>query len=266
MKRVVLVIGGSSGIGMYTAKRFVESGDIVVNMSRRDCEIAGVHNIQIDVADEKYMEKAWDRFIGEYDKLDIMVYSAGFSMASPIEYVDEKDYRYLFEVNLFGYMYFLKKCLPYLKKSGGVTCVVGSTGGIAPIPYDCFYSASKAAVNMLVTCLQYELLPQGVKAICVMPGGTKTHFTFKRKEYSSEIVGEYAIDLERATASLEEIEQNGMSAKKVAKTIYRRCTNVSFASVYASGISNKLIAFLVRFIPQRVLYLIVKSQFGLNGK
>lgn len=266
MKKVVLIIGGSSGIGMYTAKKFLESGCIVVNMSRRDCELSGVVNIQLDVADEKYIDKAWDRFILEYDRLDIMIYSAGFSMASPLEYVEEKDYRYLFEVNLFGYMYFLKKCLPYLKKSRGVSCIVGSTGGIVPIPYDSFYSASKAAVNMLILSLQYELLPQGVKALCVMPGGTKTHFTFKRKEYPKEKVGEYGQDLERAASSLEGIEQNGMSANKVAKTIYRRCTQASFASVYASGITNKLLAFLVRLIPQKLLYLIVRSQFRLNGK
>lgn len=262
--RVVLIIGGSSGIGMHTAQKFVKCGDSVVNMSRRKCEIQGVHNIQLDVGDDEFMEKAWQEFLSGYDRLDIFIYSAGYSMASPIEYVNEKDYRYLFDVNLFGYMFFLKKCIPLLKKSLGTSCIVGSTAGVMPIPYDCFYSASKAAVNMLVKALQYELLPQGVKAICVMPGGTNTHFTFKRKEYPEDEIGEYGSSLKNATEALAYIEQNGMAAKSVATTIYRKCTKTSTASIYASGIQNKLLVFLTRFMPQRLLYLLVRSQFDLN--
>lgn len=266
MKRVVLIIGGSSGIGMHTAERFIRGGDIVVNMSRRDLPLANAVNIQLDVSDAKCMEKAWEQFTSLYDTLNVFIYSAGFSMASPLEYVNEKDYRYLFEVNFFGYLYFLKKCIPLLRKSRGVSCIIGSTGGIAPIPYDCFYSASKAAVNMLTLSLQYELLPQGVKAICIMPGGTKTHFTFKRKEYPYEEVGEYGQALKNAAEALAEIEQKGMKAKSVAKTVYRKCTHINASSVYASGIGNKLLHFLVRITPQWLLYLIIRSQFDLNGK
>ncbi|NLL55926.1 MAG: SDR family NAD(P)-dependent oxidoreductase [Clostridiales bacterium] len=266
MKKVALIVGASSGIGMHTAKLFAEKGYTVVNMARRNCEIENVISIQLDVTDATSMERAWEQFTLLYNRLDIFIYSAGFSMACPLEYVKESDYRYLFEVNFFGYLHLLKKCLPYLKKSNGVSCIVGSIGGVAPIPYDCYYSASKAAVNMLVMSLQYEFLPQGVKVLCVMPGGTKTHFTFKRKEYDLSEVREYKKDQERAARALEEIEQGGMKASKVAKTIYNRCTKISTANLYASGIKNKLTSFLIRIIPQRMLYLFIRSQFELNGK
>ncbi len=264
MERVVLIIGASSGIGLSCAQRFVNAGDKVVNMSRRDCPIPEVRNIRLDVTDENSVIDAWNYFTAEFSHLDIFIYSAGFSMASPVEYASEQDYRYLFEVNFFGYLNFLKKSIPYLKESGGTACVVGSTGGVAPIPYDCFYSASKAALNMLTAALWHELKPLGITAICVMPGGTKTHFTFKRKEYKPEDVGEYGEALTKAAQALAEIEQNGMEAESVAKTIYRKCTRRPCAPVYASGIANKLSAFLIRLIPQRLVYLIVKKQFDLD--
>lgn len=264
MNKVVLIVGASSGIGMFSAEKFIGKGDTVINMSRRECQVNGVINIACDVSNNTYMDKAWQKLSEITDRLDIFIYSAGFSMASPLEYVEEKDYRYLFDVNFFGYLYMLKKCIPMLKKSFGVTCVISSIAGIVPIAYDCFYSASKASVNMLTSALQLELMPFGIKPLCIMPGGTKTHFTFKRKEYPTDIVGSYATPLENATTALAKVEQGGMSAKKVALTVYRKCTKRVFAHTYASGICNKIITQLVRFLPQNILYLMAKNIYRIN--
>lgn len=266
MQKVILIVGASSGIGMYTAQRYIGDGDIVVNLSRRDCEIEGVINIRCDVCDDNSVEKAFNSFLSISNRLDVFIYSAGFSMASPMEYVEEKDYRYLFDVNLFGYMFLLKKCIPLLKLTGGVSCIVSSTAAVVPIAYDCFYSASKAAANMLTISLCQELLPQGIRVLSVMPGGTRTNFTFKRKEYPPEVTCEYADYVKTAADSLAEIEQKGMKAKSVARTIYNKCNSKISSGIYASGVGNKLLAFLVRLLPQRIIYYMVRSQFGLNGK
>lgn len=261
MNRIVLIVGASSGIGMYTAKKFVSSGDNVVNFSRRECEIEGVFNIICDISNNESIEEAWKEFCNKFYKLDILIYSAGFSMASSLEFSEENDYRYLFEVNFFGYLNILKKAIPFLRESKGAACAISSTAAIAPIAYDCFYSASKAALNMLTTALQLELKMQKIRALCIMPGGTKTHFTFKRKIYPAEKSGFYAPYLNDAAQSLENIEQNGMCAQKVALTVYKKCVKKTCAHIFASGFSNKMIAFVIKFIPQRLICYASKKTF-----
>ncbi len=250
--REVFIVGGSSGIGEATAKKFISEGYAVMNMSRTPCKVAGVGNILCDVSDKDALDEALKGYTKNHGKLSVLVYSAGASMAAPLEHVRQEDYRYLFEVNLFGFMKVLQELLPLLRNAGGVACAVSSIGGITPIAYDSYYSSSKAALNMFVNALQLELLDKGVKVISVMPGGTKTRFTYKRKIYSCDIVGDYDKDMFDAVKALHNVEQNGMKAEKVAETIYRKCTSQVLSHTFASGVMNKLIAFSLRLLPQAV--------------
>lgn len=254
--RKVFIVGASSGIGKATAEKFVNGGDHVINMSRTPCLVTGVENIICDVSIHEELLGKMDELLLIMDKLDIFVYSAGFSMASPLEFVEEKDYRYLFEVNLFGFITALKKLIPILRKSSGTVCIVSSIGGVLPIPYDSYYSSSKAAVNMLVNALSLELMPKGIKIISVMPGGTKTEFSFKRKVYRADAVGDYALDKGSAAKKLEDMEQGGAKPTCVANTIYKACTKPMIAHTVASGFMNKVFVVLSKFLPQGLLYYI----------
>ncbi len=254
MGRQVFIVGASSGIGYATAKKFLAEGDCVTNMSRSMCDIKEVKNIICDVSDREKLAKVLEEYKENNKKMDIFIYSAGFSMACPLEYVEEKDYRYLFEVNFFAYMTMLKAFLPLLRVSQGVAIVVSSVGGMVPIAYDSYYSASKAAVNMLTSALSYELIPRGVKIISVMPGGTKTEFSFKRKIYSNKECGDYAIDKSKAVKNLAHIEQNGAKPSAVANTIFRLCSNRVAVHTVSSGFINKLIILFSKIMPQAALY------------
>ncbi len=253
--RKVFIIGASSGIGYATAKKFVESGDFVINMSRTPCGLVGVTNILCDVTSEHYDSKL-NEVVNSLDKLDIFVYSAGFSMASPLEHVKESDYRYLFEVNYFGFVKAMQVLIPMLRASGGVACVVSSTAGMLPIAYDSYYCSSKAAVNMLINSLSLELMSRGVKVISIMPGGTKTKFTYKRKVYDNKDIGDYSLQQSRAVKNLAKIEQTGESPQAVASTIYKECAKPRVAHTFASGLSNKFFVLCSKIFPQSVLHFI----------
>lgn len=262
MAREMFIVGGSSGIGLATVKKFCKEGFSVTNLSRTPCNCEGVENILCDVSNGEALAKLLEDYKTKKGRLSAFVYSAGFSMAAPLEYAEDADFRYLFEVNFFGFVACLKRLLPILK-GGGRVCVVSSVGGIQPIAYDCFYSASKAAVNMLAFALQQELLNKDVKIVSVMPGGTRTKFTFRRKVYPREKVGEYADEMFSAVKTLHNIEQKGAKPEKVAETIYRCCVNSPLSDVKASGFLNKLIFFLSRFMPQSLdNYILSKIYFG----
>ncbi len=248
-----LIVGASSGIGAETAALFLAKGYSVTNLSRGECKITGVRNLLCDVTDGEKLDKVLENYLSDGKGLKTVVYSAGFSMAAPLEYAEEKDIKYLYEVNFFAFLKILGKTLPYLKQNRGTFCVISSVGGAIPIAYDAYYSSSKAAVNMAVNALRQEFAPLGVRIISVMPGGTKTNFSFKRKIYPYADVNGYAEDMNSAVKTLQGIEQKGMKPSAVAKTIYRKCTSkYAYSGVYAAGAINKILIAFTRILPQQL--------------
>ena len=108
--KTLFIVGGSSGIGYETCSLFLKSGYRVINVSRTPCSLEGVENHLCDVTVREKLDEIL-RFVAK-EHIDCFVYSAGFSMASPLEYALEGDYRYLFEVNFFAYLHCLQTLIP----------------------------------------------------------------------------------------------------------------------------------------------------------
>ena len=181
LKKTIIMVGASSGIGFETALRMLGRGFSVANISRTPCALSRVKNYTADISNGTAMEKAIAEIASQTENLYGLVYCAGFSMAAPIEYASEDDYRYLFEINYFGALRAIKAVIPHLKKRGGRILIVSSMGATFPIAFDSFYSSSKAAVNLLAKSADMELRPYNIRVSAVQPGGTSTGFTFKRK-------------------------------------------------------------------------------------
>ena len=256
--KTVLIIGASGGIGKETAALFLQKGFRVVNISRTPCSLPGVENKLCDVTQREKLDETLTALKDE--DVACFVYSAGFSLSAPLEYVREEDYRYLFEVNFFAFLHVLQTFLPTLRANAGTVCVVGSLAACLPIPFDPYYSASKAALNALTRALSLELESQNVRIACVMPGGTKTGFTTKRKVYSAAESDGYAKELRLATDALARTEQRGNSPEKVAKTIFSACIAPQYA-VLSSGILNKLYHVMSRLLPEKVLLMLLRSMY-----
>ena len=265
MKKV-LIVGASSGIGYACAKKFLAEKYAVLNLSRTECVLAGVKNYLCDVSDEQALDKSLTTILIENPAIDVLVYSAGFSMACPLETVSPADYRYLFEVNFFGFVHCLRRLVPALRHQEGTACVIGSLASFAPIPFDCYYTAAKSALNALCAALQTELQPKGVRVICILPGGTKTNFTFKRKICPPEAAGDYALELDTATKKLAETEQNGQTAEEVAKTVYHKCTVKCCSYLFTPGLKNRLTKALLRLLPQWALTYLTRNFYLQPGE
>ena len=260
-KKTVIVVGASSGIGYETALRLVGRGYCVVNISRTPCSLERVRNYAADVTAGDTLEKAVKSIAAESENIGGLIYCAGFSMAAPIEYADEKDYRYLFEVNYFGALRAIRAVAPYLKKRGGNIILVSSMGSTFPVAFDCFYSCSKAAVDMLVKGASLELEPYNIRVCSVQPGGTSTGFTFKRKVYADEDNHEYAAKVKRATAALANMEQGGMSAGEVANTVADAFCEKNPPLLLQCGGWNKFYAVANRVLPGRARRFINKRRY-----
>lgn len=261
-RKTAAIIGGSSGIGKETALKLGAKGWRVFNISRTPFKGERVRTITADAAQEGEIGKAVQSIGEEVGAIDLLIYSAGFSMAAPLEHAKSGDYRYLFEVNYFGAIEAIKACAPYLKKRGGRAVLVGSIGGDMPIPYDCFYSSSKAALAMLAREADVELRPRGVRVSALLPGGTATDFTYSRKVYNEEESGSYSPSVKKASAALANIEQGGMSPSLVAEAIIKLAEKKNPPPVSVAGGKNGFSRYLYKMLPERVTDWMVRKKFN----
>lgn len=170
-KETVFIIGASDGIGRETAEKFLSAGYRVVNASRTVNATEGITNLYCDCSSSETIKEAVKK-ASEDGIITTAIYCAGYSFFAPLEHSEESDYRYLFEVNFFGAVTFMREIIPIMRKyGGGRIFLVSSIGGVSPIAYESFYSASKAAMNMLSLSMNLELNRFGIYVISIMPGG-----------------------------------------------------------------------------------------------
>ena len=262
-RRTAVIVGASSGIGKEAALKLSARGWRVFNLSRTPLASERVRTITADAAREGELRRAIADIGAECEAIDLLVYSAGFSMAAPLEYAAAGDYRYLFEVNYFGAVEALRAALPFLKKRGGRVILIGSMGGELPVPFDGFYSSSKAALCMLAREADMELRPAGVRVSVLLPGGTSTDFTYRRRVYGSEESRGYSASVKRATAALATMEQGGMRPSLVADEILRLAEKRDPAPVSVVGGKNVLLRISGRVLPERVTDFLVRRKFRL---
>lgn len=252
IKKTAIVVGGSSGIGCATCLKLLGDGWRTVNISRTPCKNSKVKNILADVSETEAFRAALEEAC-EVGYVGALIYSAGFSMAAPIEHALESDWRYLFEVNFFGALVAMQTVIPHMKESGGKIVLVGSIGGELPICFDSFYSSSKAALEMLCRAAYGELKQFGISVTGVLPGGTATNFTFKRKVYPDEENKGYSASVNRAVAALANMEQSGMSAKEVAAIICDVLGQENPPVIKACGMKNTVFHVASRMMPEKIV-------------
>ena len=261
-RKTAVVVGGSSGIGRETALRLSATGYRVFNVSRTPFKGERVRTVTADAAQEGELKKAIESVGEETGNIDLLVYSAGFSMAAPVEHAKSGDYRYLFEVNYFGAIEAIRAAVPYLRKKGGRIVLVGSLGGDMPIPFDGFYSSSKAALCMLARECNLEFRSQGIRVSALLPGGTATDFTYSRRVYDSEEAKHYASSVKKASAALANMEQGGMSPSLVAEAIIKLAGKRNPPPVSVAGGKNGFARFMYRLLPERVTDWYVRKKFN----
>lgn len=255
MKNTVIV-GGSSGIGLAIAQRMTADGHAVTNISRKPCAVAGVKNVLADVTDADALKAAFD----EIPEIDTLIYCAGASLAAPIEYVRRDDVQYIFSVNVIGATECLKYAIPKLEKSETPKAVLlSSSGGITPIAFDSFYSATKAGLIALAAAVRLER-PR-VRCTAVIVPATQTQFSFKRKVYTD--CGEYDKKLKTATDALIKMEQTGYSADYVAKRIVALTQKNDPPPKVTVGTKNKLSMFAYKILPWRLKLYVLKKIYGI---
>ncbi len=183
---VVLITGGTSGIGRACAFEFGKMGAKVVITGRDATKLANTaaelatagieyHAVQADVGSISAAIQVLDDTITAFGRLDVLINNAGLSMRAKFAEVDVKVLEQLMQTNFFGTVYMTKVALPYLLQSKGTIVGISSIAGFRGLPGRTGYSASKFAMNGFLEALRTELLPQGVNVLTIAPGFTASN-------------------------------------------------------------------------------------------
>lgn len=271
-KTIVLLTGASAGIGKATAALLMEKGVIVYGASRsggerqRDEQSKGeIIPITMDVNKESDIQQVVKQIIDTHGKLDVIIANAGNGIAGAIEETSIDEVRYQFETNFFGVVKTIQACLPVFRKQGhGKIITVSSLAGVIPIPFQTFYSSSKAALMLYMNGLTIEVKPFGIQCCTILPGDTKTAFTSARKytQASQNEKSVYFRTMRKSVSRMEHDEQNGMSAESVARPIMQQVLNKRMHTFYVTGILNQFYYHLFNVLPTNWRLWIIAKLYG----
>ena len=250
--KVAIVTGGSSGIGRCTAIALQHTGCKVYEFSRRSNPIDGVTHGSVDVTNENSIATAVEQITAENGQVDILVNCAGNGISGAVEFTELKDAKAQCEVNFFGMVNMIKAVLPVMRKQGyGRIVNISSVAAVAHIPFQTYYSASKAAIESYTCCLANEVKPFGISVTCVQPGDIATGFTNARRKSA---VGDdiYNGRISRSVAGMEKDEQNGMRPETAGKYIAKIALRKYVKPIYTLGMGYKRLSVLCKILPCRL--------------
>ena len=179
--KIALVTGGNSGIGLATAKRFVDEGAYVFVTGRRDAELSAavteiggnVTGIKGDLSSLDELDNLFAQITREKGKLDVVFANAGAARCAPLGEITEELYDSIFDINVKGLLFTVQKALPLLPDGASIVLnasIVGSKG----LPSNSVYSATKAAVRSFARTWTTDLKSRRIRVNAVSPGSPDT--------------------------------------------------------------------------------------------
>ena len=245
MNKVAIVTGGTSGIGLAAVKALREQGCTVYALSRHG-------DVVCDVSEEQSARAAAQAVLEKEGRIDVLVNCAGFGISGAAELTPLETAKKQLDVNLFGTANMVNAVIPAMRRQGGGRIVnVGSVAGFVPIPFQTWYSASKAAVQSYTMAMGNELRPFGITLSAVLPGDTKTGFTAARSKIDDP-ENLYQGRIQRSVARMEHDEQTGVPAERVGKLIARVALKKRVKPLYIPGLGYNVVNVLMRLLPSGI--------------
>jgi len=268
-KKVVLITGASSGIGLACARNLSKKGFQVFGTTRlrKSTSQELPYNLMpLDVCSEDDVTKVVANVLEKAGRLDVLINNAGFGIAGPIEETPINEIKAQLEVNFYGLLRMCKAVIPIMRKQGeGLIINMSSIGGILSLPFQSAYSSSKFAVEAVPRAMRMELKGTGIKVIAVRPGDCCTDFTNRRRKLPvSEF---YKEQFKRVMDVVEKNEKEGMRPEKVAKIIERIINTPNPKASYVVGsFTEKMGIILDQILPSSWFERLLMGFYNMDNK
>jgi NAD(P)-dependent dehydrogenase (short-subunit alcohol dehydrogenase family) len=256
-KKVVLVTGASAGMGKCCAGQLAGKGWRVYGVSRNIVQpVSSLRFIamNLDVTDEHAVRQLVARIVEHEGRLDAVVNCAGFALSGAIEDTTNEEAHRQFETNFFGAATVCRQVLPIMRAQHRGTIVnVSSIAGLIPMPFQAYYSASKAALTAFTRALRLEAASFGVHVVAVEPGDFRTEFTERRQLALQSGKGAYATTFARTLEVIQAEEQKAPGPEAVAELVDHILHQDTPRASYLAGLRfQRFAVFLRKFVPARV--------------
>ncbi|HEX9651484.1 MAG TPA: SDR family oxidoreductase [Cyclobacteriaceae bacterium] len=245
--KVVIITGGSSGIGKALAEIFGSKGSkivitgrnsdalskVVFELEKKGIEILGVHS---DVSKWEDNVAMVDQTLTRFEQIDVLINNAGINMRALFSDVDLEVIKKVMDINFYGTIYATKACLPHILKNKGSILGISSIAGYRGLPGKTAYSTSKFAMQGFLEVLRTELLYTGVNVMTVCPGFTASNIRKATLNKEGKLQGESPRN-----------EDKMMTAEECAKRIYKAAVNRRKIVIMTR--QGKLAVFMNKWFP-----------------
>ncbi len=266
MSRVVLITGGSSGIGKAIGEYLYHKGFTVYGTSRNPEKLDSLFPlIKLEVRNSESISNAVAHIVRLSNRIDFVINNAGVGITGPIEETPTVEMRNNFETNFFGPIEVIKAVLPQMRKQkSGLIVNITSIAGYMGLPYRGIYSASKGALELVSEALSIEVKSFGIKIVSIAPGEFATSIASHR--YHAPILDNsvYKTAYESTLGMMNDHMNSGDDPNDFAKAVYKIIQLDTPKLHYKIGaFIQKFSVVLKRILPDRVYERMLMNHYKL---
>ena len=267
MSKVVLITGGSSGIGKSIGEFLHHKGFVVYGTSRNPEKVSNsvFPLVALDVRNSDSIVAAVAKIIATSGRLDIVINNAGVGITGPLEEIPTNEIKNNFETNFFGPIEVMKTVLPQMRaQKSGLIINITSIAGYMGLPYRSVYSASKGALELITEALRMEVKSFGIHITNVAPGDFATNIASGRFHAPLIKDSAYEIPYGNTLKMMDEHVDSGNNPTEMAEAVYQIILNPNPRIHYKVGaFMQKFSIVLKRILPDKVYEKMLMNHFKL---
>ncbi|PWB23506.1 SDR family oxidoreductase [Flavobacterium sp. HTF] len=267
MSKVVLITGGSSGIGKSIGEFLHQKGYVVYGTSRNPEKVINsvFPLVALDVRNAESVKKAVNEIIEATGRLDVVINNAGVGITGPLEEIPMEEIKNNFETNFFGPIEVMKAALPKMREQkSGLIINITSIAGYMGLPYRSVYSASKGALELITEALRMEVKSFGINITNVAPGDFATNIAAGR--YHAPVISGSAYEkvYGDTLSTMNEHVDAGSNPNEMAEAIYKIIQTKKPSVHYKVGVfMQKFSIVLKRILPDTVYEKMLMNHYKL---
>lgn len=267
MPKVVLITGGSSGIGKSVGEYLTQKDFIVYGTSRNPKQFDNhpFKLVALDVKNIESISKAIETVIAAEGSIDVLINNAGMGITGPIEETPTQEMRNVFETNFFGAIDVMKAVLPQMRKQkSGLIINITSIAGYMGLPYRGIYSASKGALELVTEAIRMEVKQFGITVTNVAPGDFATNIASNRYHTPVFENSPYKTAYQNNLDLMNMHVSSGENPQKMALAIFKIINNTKPKVHYKVGsFMQKFSIVLKRILPDTIYERMLMKHFKL---
>lgn len=268
MSKVILITGGSSGIGKSIGEFLTQKGYTVYGTSRNPDKVKEITFplLTLDVRDVNSIQHAVAILLEKEGRLDVLINNAGVGITGPLEEIPTVEIKNNFDTNFFGPIEMMKAVLPQMREQkSGLIINITSIAGYMGLPYRSVYSASKGALELITEALRMEVKAFGIEITNVAPGDFATNIASGRYHAPLNPDSPYQIPYGNTLKMMDEHVDSGSNPNEMAFAIHKIIETIKPNGHYKVGsFLQRFSVVLKRILPDKMYEKMLMKHYGLK--